>query len=545
MPMTDPAPAPKLPTAAVGRRRLPSLIWLIPVVAAAVGLWLVAHTWLEQGPIVTIQFSSADGIEVGKTKIRYKSVDIGDVKGIEISEDRKAVVVSAQVAKSAWDLLSRDSKFFVVRPRISGGTVSGLSTLLSGAYIAIEPGTSKELTVNFVGLENPPEVTSDMQGREYILRGEQLGSLAYGTPVFYRRVNVGHVTKFSLDSDGRGVEVGVFVNAPYDRFVTSNTHFWHASGVDVTLDANGLKVSTESLVSIIEGGIAFQELADLPPPHGSAPSGASFTLYDDRAQAMQLPDLHREQFALYFPESLRGLSVGAPVDFRGIVVGEVKSLGVEYEKADSPIRFPVLINVYPDRLRSRSLNGSSPGAYSQAKSRAIIDRLVAHGMRGQLRTGNLLTGQLYIALDFFPDASKAAIDWSGTPPVLATLPGGLTEIQDAVGRIARKLDRVPIEQLSGELSQALVSLDATLRSSQKLIGQLDSQVAPQATRTLAEAEQALRAANALLAQDAPLQKDVQNALKQVAQSARALAVLADYLERHPESLIHGKPEDPR
>ena len=545
MPMTDPAPAPKLPIAAVGRRRLPSLIWLIPVVAAAVGLWLVAHTWLEQGPIVTIQFSSADGIEVGKTKIRYKSVDIGDVKGIEISEDRKAVVVSAQVAKSAWDLLSRDSKFFVVRPRISGGTVSGLSTLLSGAYIAIEPGTSKELTVNFVGLENPPEVTSDMQGREYILRGEQLGSLAYGTPVFYRRVNVGHVTKFSLDSDGRGVEVGVFVNAPYDRFVTSNTHFWHASGVDVTLDANGLKVSTESLVSIIEGGIAFQELADLPPPHGSAPPGASFTLYDDRAQAMQLPDLHREQFALYFPESLRGLSVGAPVDFRGIVVGEVKSLGVEYEKADSPIRFPVLINVYPDRLRSRSLNGSSPGAYSQAKSRAIIDRLVAHGMRGQLRTGNLLTGQLYIALDFFPDASKAAIDWSGTPPVLATLPGGLTEIQDAVGRIARKLDRVPIEQLSGELSQALVSLDATLRSSQKLIGQLDSQVAPQATRTLAEAEQALRAANALLAQDAPLQKDVQNALKQVAQSARALAVLADYLERHPESLIHGKPEDPR
>jgi paraquat-inducible protein B len=233
------------------------------------------------------------------------------------------------------------------------------------------------------------------------------------------------------------------------------------------------------------------------------------------------------------------------VDFRGIVVGEVKSLGVEYEKADSPIRFPVMIDVYPDRLRSRSLNGTSPGAYSQAKSRAIIDRLVAHGMRGQLRTGNLLTGQLYIALDFFPDASKAAIDWSGTPPMLATLPSGLTEIQDAVGRIARKLDRIPIEQLSGELSQALVSLDATLRSSQKLIGQLDSQVAPQATRTLGEAEQALRAANAVLAEDAPVQKDVKDALKQVAQSARALAVLADYLERHPESLIRGKAEDAR
>jgi paraquat-inducible protein B len=545
MPMTDPSAAPELPTAAVARRRLPSLIWLIPVVAAGVGLWLVAHTWLEQGPSITIRFSSADGIEVGKTKIRYKAVDICDVKAIEISDDRKAAVVSAQVAKSAWDLLSRDSKFFVVRPRISGGTVSGLSTLLSGAYIAIDPGSSAELSVNFIGLENPPEVTSDMQGREFILHGEQLGSLAYGTPVFYRRVNVGHVTKFSLDPDGRGVEVGVFVNAPYDRFVTSDTHFWHASGVDVSLDANGLKVSTESLAAIIEGGIAFQELADLPPPQRAAAAGASFTLYNDRAQALQPPDLHREQFALYFPESLRGLSVGAPVDFRGIVVGEVRSLGVEYEKADSPIRFPVMIDVYPDRLRSRSLNGSSPGAYSQAKSRAIIDRLVAHGMRGQLRTGNLLTGQLYIALDFFPDASKAAIDWSGTPPVLATLPGGLTEIQDAVGRIARKLDRVPIDRLSGELSTALVSLDATLKSSQKLIAQLDSQVAPQATRTLGEAEQALRAANAVLAEDAPVQKDVKDALKQVAQSARALAVLADYLERHPESLIRGKAEDAR
>jgi len=540
--MTDPAPL--LPAAVIERRRLPSVIWLVPVVAACVGLWLVAHTWLEQGPAITIRFSSAEGIEIGKTRIRYKAVDIGEVKAIAISNDRKAVVVSAQLTKDARDLLMQDSKFFVVRPRISGGTVSGLSTLLSGAYIAIEPGSSKEASNSFIGLEKPPEVTSDMQGHEFILHGEQLGSLDYGTPVFYRRVNVGHVTKFSLDTDGLGVEVRVFVDAPYDRFVTSNTRFWQASGVDVSIDANGLKVSTESLASIIEGGIAFQDLADLPS-QGPAPAGASFTLYADRAQALRPPDPHLERFALYFPESLRGLSVGAPVDFRGIVIGEVKSLGVEYEQAASLIRFPVTINVYPERLRSRSSDGSFLGPYNQANSRAIIDRLVAHGMRGQLRTGNLLTGQLYIALDFFPDASKAPVEWSRALPVLPTTPGGLTEIQDAVGRIARKLDRVPVEQLSEQLSRALVSLDAALKGSQKLIGQLESQVAPQATRTLGEAEQALRAANAVLAEDAPLQKDVQQALKQVAQSARALAMLADYLERHPESLIRGKAEDAR
>jgi paraquat-inducible protein B len=232
------------------------------------------------------------------------------------------------------------------------------------------------------------------------------------------------------------------------------------------------------------------------------------------------------------------------VDFRGIVIGEVRSLGVEYQKGFSRIRFPVEVDVYPDRLWSRSRDGAPADAYSEARSRTIIDQLVAHGMRAQLRTASLLTGQLYVALDFFPDAAAASVEWSRTPPVIPTLPGGLGEIQDTVGRIAKKIDRIPIERLSEELSQALVSLDATLKGSQALIGQVDSQVAPQATRTLAEAEKTLKEANAVLTQGAPIEKDVREALKQVAQSARALALLADYLERHPESLIRGKPEDP-
>lgn len=543
--MTESAYAPDLPELVAGRRRLPSLIWMIPVVATCVAAWLVANSWLDQGPSISIRFASAEGIEVNKTKIRYKDVDIGGVKSIAISNDRKSIVVSAQLVKDARDLLAQDSRFFVVRPRISGGTVSGLGTLLSGAYIAIDPGSASRTSDTFIGLDNPPEVTSDMQGREFILHGEQLGSLDYGTPVYYRRVNVGHVTKFSLDPNGGGIEIGVFINAPYDRFVTSSTHFWHASGVDVSIDANGLKVSTESLAAIIEGGVAFQELEDLPSAQGPAPAGASFALFADRAQALKLPDLHRERFMLYFPESLRGLSVGAPVDFRGIVIGEVKSLGVEYENGGSQIRFPVAIDVYPDRLRSRSLSGPALPAYSEAQSRAIINQLVAHGLRGQLRTGNLLTGQLYVALDFFPETALASVQWARTPPVMPTLPSGLTEIQETVAHIARKLDRVPIQRIFAELSQALVSLDATLKGGQKLIGQLDSQVTPQATRTLAEAEQALKAANAVLAEDAPVQKDVREALKQVAQCAHALATLADYLERHPDSLIRGKPGDTR
>lgn len=542
--MSDPLSSPAIPSAQAQRRWLPSLVWLVPVVAATIGLWLVVHAWLEQGPMITIRFSSAEGIEAGKTKIRYKEVEIGEVKAITISDDRKAVIVSAQLSKSARDLLVRDSRFFVVRPRIAGGTVSGLSTLLSGPYIAIEPGSTSSASTSFVGLETPPVVTGGVPGREFILHAEQLGSLEYGTPVFYRRVDVGHVTRYSLNADGSGVEIGVFVNAPYDRFVTSNTRFWHASGIDVSIDASGLKVSTQSVAAIVEGGIAFQDLADLQLTAAPAPAGASFTLYADRTQALQPPDQHREQFVMYFPESLRGLSIGAPVDFRGIVIGEVKALGVEYEKVGSPIRFAVAVDVYPDRLRSRSLNGSLV-PLSEAQSNAIIDQLVGHGLRAQLRSGNLLTGQLYVALDFFPEAAHASVDWSRTPAVMPTRQGGLTEIQDTVGRIARRLDRIPVDQLSAELSQSLVSLDATLKSSQKLIDQLDSKVAPQATRTMSEAEQALRSTNLVLAEDAPLQEDVRTALKQVAQSAHALALLADYLERHPESLIRGKAEDPR
>jgi len=534
----------RVPAASVIGRRLPSVIWLVPALAAAVGLWLVVHAWLQQGTEIKIRFTSAGGVEAGKTKIRYKEVDIGMVQAIAISDDRKGVLISAQLSKQASDLLEADSKFFIVRPRIAGGTVSGLSTLFSGPYIAIEPGAAHEMSESFVGLETPPVVTNDVPGHEFVLHGEDKGSLDFGSPIYYRRVEVGHVTRLALEPNGQGVEVGIFVNAPYDRFVTANSRFWHASGVDLSLDANGLNVSTQSLVSIVEGGIAFQDLSDVSPALNPAPAGSSFTLYSSRAQALQPPDSHRERYVMYFPESLRGLQIGAPVDFRGIVIGEVKSLGVEYEQGGSLLRFPVAIDVYPDRLRSHSANARFPEV-SEAQSRSILSQLIVHGLRGQLRSGNLLTGQLYIAMDFFPDAPKASVDWAKAPPVVPTRPSGLTEIHDALGRIARKIDRLPLEQLSAQLSEALASLDQTLKETRKLVNHVDADVAPQATRTLTAAEHTLKAAESVLAEDAPLQQDLQRALRAAAESARSLATLADYLERHPESLIRGKAEDPR
>ncbi len=534
--------APAIPDVTVRRpRRWPSFVWAVPIIAALIGVWLVIHSVTSQGPVITISFKSAEGLEAGKTRIRYKDVDVGHVKAISLSPDRKRVLVTAQLIKSAADILATDTRFFVVKPRISGGSVSGLNTLLSGNYISVDVGTAEATTDEFVGLEEPPLVTRDSPGREFVLHGSQTGSVNYGSPIFFRHINAGHVTKFNLDQDGKGVTIRVFIDAPYDQYVTSDTRFWHASGVDMQLDANGLRVTTESLTSIIEGGLAFQDNDDALPGGKPAFDGTVFPLFEDREHAMRAPDTKVRSFLMYFPESLRGLSKGAPVDLRGIVIGEVKSLGVEFTENGRVPRFPVEVNLYPDRLKSRVRSGARlPDDATEAKERSLLDHLLARGLRGQLRSGSLLTGQLYIALDFFADAPPAKMDWSSDYPVFPTVGGGLGEIQDTVGRIAKKIDKLPFDQISSELVQALNKLNKTLASTEKLVSRLDAEITPELASTLKEARGTLANANAVLAEDAPLQQDVRESLKQVAKSARALANLADLLERHPDALVFGK-----
>jgi paraquat-inducible protein B len=524
------------------RRRHPSLVWLLPMVALLIGAWLVYQSFSNRGPTITVRFRSAEGLEVGKTKIRYKDVDVGVVKAIGLSSDHKTVVVTAALVKSATDLLVTDSRFFVVKPRISGGTVSGLETLLSGAFIGLDVGSSMSEERDFVGLEAPPPVTSDSVGREFVLHGEQIGSLDVGSPVYFRRIKSGHVTQYSLDKNGKGVTVRLFVDSPYDSYVTENTRFWQASGVDVTLDANGFRLTTESLAAVLEGGLAFEDRSDAVGAPASAVSGSSFTLFADREHAMRAPDTEVQTYLMYFSESLRGLSPGAPVDLRGIVIGEVKSLNVEYAKGRQALRFPVEISIFPSRLRSRVRPGKAAPVQNEASERQFIDRLFASGMRGQLKTDNLLTGQLFIALDYFPGEPPAAMDWSASPPVMPTVAGGLTELQETVGRIAKKIDRIPLDKLSGELVQAVESLNKTLTGTERLVVRLDGEVAPEATATLREARETLAGAKDVLNSGSPVQQDVHEALKQVGRSARSLAVLTDMLAQHPESLIFGKKE---
>ena len=532
-PPLPPAPAaPRIAEPAMDppNRWLPSLVWLIPLLAALIGLGLVAKSVLDQGPTVTVSFHTGEGLEPGKTKVKYKDVDIGLVTKIKLGQDLSRVLVSIEMTKEAKRFTASDTRFWVVRPHVGASGVTGLNTLLSGAYIGVDAGKSEDTKDDFVGLEDAPPITVDQKGRQFTLHGESLGSIDVGSPVFYRRVQVGQVIAFALDKAGNGINMTVFVNEPYVAFVGNNTRWWHASGIDVRLDSNGFKLNTQSLAALVVGGLAFESMNGQKP---SAPSPANsvFNLAADQAAAMREPDGPALPTLFYFDQSLRGLSPGATVDFRGIVLGEVRSVGIEYDKVKKNFRMPVLVDLYPARLGKSFEN--SANEQERIANDAVLERMIEHGLRAQLRTGNLLTGQLYVALDFFPKAAKVKLDRSQDTLILPTVPNSLDELQAQVTSIARKIDQLPLADIASNLNGAL-------KNASQLFQRLDTQVVPEMQGTLSAAKQTFSSAEKVLQQDSPLQSDVRQALQQLTQTLQSLNALADYLERHPESLIRGK-----
>jgi len=537
----DPS-APPMGEPVVVRRRnwLPSLIWVIPIVAALVGIFLVARILMDRGPEIVLTFKTAEGLEAGKTAVRYKDVQIGTVEHIRLAHDRSHVRVLVQLKKEAEGFTAEDTRFWVVRPRLDTTGISGLGTLLSGAYIVADAGTSENTSGEFTGLETPPIVTRDASGRQFLLRANDIGSLDIGSPVYYRRIKVGQLAAYELDADGRGVTLRVFVNAPYDKFVGVNSRFWHASGFDVELSASGVKVRTQSLVTVLLGGIAFRAPDDERGPQAS--ENAAFVLAQDEQTAMKAPDGPSQTLLMYFNQSLRGLSPGAPVDFRGVVIGEVKSIGVEFDRTEREFKMPVLVQIYPDRLRRNITGTPSESRYSPLER---LDYLVSKGLRAQLRTGNLLTGQVYVAVDFFPNAKPAKLDAKSSPIEMPTQPNSLDELQSQISEIASELNKVPFVEISADLRRTLASLDRTLSSTEKLATSLHNDVTPEMAAAMKDVRRTLDSADKTLSSDSPLQSDMRQTLQQVTRAAASLQVLTDYLERHPESLLRGKPNDPQ
>jgi paraquat-inducible protein B len=549
--MAEPRPPPpvdELPEALPDRRhrvRLP-FVWILPAIVIVAGAFVAVHEKLAEGVPIEITFHTADDLEPNKTKISYKAVEIGQVKGIHVSKDRKDVVVEARIHRDAGDYLLQDTRFWVVRPRVTGSDISGLGTLVSGAYISVDVGHSSVPARSFKGLEVPPIVTSGLPGREYVLHAKDIGSLSIGSAVFYRHIAAGQVVAYSLDPTGDSVTIKVFINSPYDQFVTHDTRFWQASGIDMSIDSEGVKLHTESLASILQGGVAFQPIKGAPPS-AQSPVDSGFALYSDKERAMREPDTVAQTFVMYFQGSLRGLTVGAPVDLSGINIGEVKHLSVEYDRDAGVLRFPVEVDIFPQRIRGRPRTDRGVGKAddSDIGGHAMIDSMVAHGMRAELKTGSLLTGQKIVSVEVEKRPSPDRVDWNEHPPIFPTAAGGLDEIQDSVGSIAKKLDKVPFDQLSARLMATLAALQDTLKSTDQVLRQVNGSIAPQVTATLKEAEDAMKNAKEALSSEAPLQNDLGSTLLELSHAARSVSALADYLERHPEALIRGKPADPK
>ncbi len=509
-----------------------SLVWLVPLIAILAGIGLVARTIMEQGPDIVVTFKTADGIEAGKTKVRYKSVEIGVVEHVGLSDDFGKIKATIRMSKSAEPLLVEDARFWVEKPRISGTSIEGLGTLLSGAFIGMDSGKSTHSQRSFEGLDRPPLITFTEPGRQFRLHASQLGSLDTGSQVFYRRVAVGQVVDYDMDKDGRGVSVDIFIKAPYDRFVNSETRFWEASGVDVELNARGIRVDTQSLNAILAGGIAFETRGN-PDKIKPVEANNNFRLFERRNEAMTLDDTEVVRMRLVFNESVRGLSEGAPVDFRGIEIGRVVEIGGYIDpKQGHTVFMTVDVDLFPDRFRAINVKRDKE---RQVSEKEIIDSLVAGGLRAQLRTGNLVSGQLFVSLDFFKNAPKTAIKWDEKPPVLPTIPGSLVGFEQQVADLLqsangliKKLQALPLEQLSGDARTAMQSLDKALKT---------------ADGTLKKAEGTLQNADRILSEDSALQQDLRDALREVSRAAAEARVVLDYQSRYPESLIKGKPQE--
>jgi len=533
-----------------------SVIWIIPILAAAVAIGLAIQRAVSEGPVITIQFKSASGIEAGKTFIKYKDVRIGIVSAVTLSEDYSKVLVKAKIAKHATGLMVEDAKFWVVEPRISLNGVSGLNTLLSGNYIGFQAGKSEEEQRTFVGLDEPPTI-KDQPGRRFILKARTLGSLGIGDPIYYRGLLVGQVALYNLVDNGRSVEITIFVDAPYDKYVTPETRFWNASGIDVSVGSEGIDVRTESLAALLAGGVAF-DTPDYLPPAAPAAENSSFPIYRNRVIAMKQPDPIERKFVLYFNESVRGLSVGAPVTLYGLRVGEVAQVGLHFDAAAKTFRPRVLVTFFPDQLvgrmtaRQQVEGGKELLTYStEARLKLLRQNVEERGLRGQLKTGSYLTGELYVAFEYFPNAPKVKLDLTRDPLELPVVAGGFANIEAKLSSILTKVDNMPLNAIGTEVKDALTALTQTLKDADLLVKNVDAKLVPEGTRTLEDMRRAIGSADRVLkntdstlfGKDSPAPQDLRDTLQEVTRAARSVRILVDYLERHPEMLIRGKTEE--
>jgi paraquat-inducible protein B len=543
----------------VGRSRRLSPVWAIPIVTVLIAGYLVWHTYSQRGPTITLIFDNAEGLTAGQSQVRHRDVVMGTVQAIALTDDLRRVRLSIEMKREAEPLLTRDARFWVVKPRLFAGNISGLDTLLSGSYIQLAPGTrGGEPTRAFTGLEDPPVLQTEQPGTTFRIHADRIGSISLGSPVFFRDIDVGQVLGWDFADMAESVTIHTFVRAPFDRYVREGSRFWNASGVSIRLGAEGVSLQLESVKALLLGGIAFETPDEAR--HGPAVSADRvFTLYATQDAANNASFRRRVPVLSYFTDSVSGLARGAPVVFQGVRIGQVLGFDLEYDSTTDKLRVPVRYEIEPERI-AFSGDAQSRGPLENARI------LVRQGLRARLASANLLTGQQQISLDLVTDAAPAEITVKDGVIIFPSVPGQFAGILDGVQQVLAKIEAIPFQQIGDnlnrtiagvdalvtgpELKASLASLQATLATTQDLIRRLDDGTAPvlrglpalmtNLQTTVTSANRLLVSANRGYGDDSQIRRDVERLLEQLTGAARSLRSVADMLNRNPESLIRGR-----
>jgi paraquat-inducible protein B len=557
--MSDVAePRAAVPRATTRRSRRISVIWVIPLVAVAIGAWLAWDTWSKEGPTIRISFDNGEGLQAGQSQLKFKDIVFGTVKSLELAPDHTHVVVTVATTHQAKPLLTEQTIFWVVKPRLFAGNVSGLETLLSGSYIGMMPGQAGgKAQHKFVGQEDPPILQANVPGHTFVLKATKLGSISLGSPVFYRDLNVGEVLGWDIADMAEYVTIRAFVRAPYDSYVHDQTRFWNASGVSIKLAGAGVEVQMESLKALILGGIAFETPAAEVHTAITAENHV-FPLFTDRDAANNASYTRKIPMISYFPGSVKGLAAGSEVTMHGLKVGQVTDVRLSYDAAKDVVLAPVRFEIEPERVVGVGVRVHKTDAES-------VEALLSGGLRASLQSASLITGQQVVALDFVSDAPEVPVTMEGEDFVLPTTEGGgFAGLASSATDLLGKVNSIPFDQIGKSLNgilksvndatqgpqikKALTDLSAMIASAQGMIQRLDTKQLPQIAagleKTLTSANKLVMSLDTGYGDNTKFNRDLDRLMVQANDAVRSIRALTDLLSRHPEALVKGRPEGP-
>lgn len=522
-----------------------NIVWVVPVLALIIGGWLVYRHYSSRGPVARVSFETAEGIVAGVTEVRCRSVRVGRVAEVELGDDLKSVWAVIEMAPKNGGLLRAGTRFWVVRARVSGADVTGLGTLLTGAYIEMEPGSGAEGASVFQGLENPPPTSLAVPGRRLVLKAKRAGTLTVGSPVFHRGVEVGRIESRTLAADGGQVTYDVFIQQEFSPLVTRNTRFWNASGVELSAGSSGVKLRAPSLAAILSGGAEFGVPPGLSPGEALAKDGEVFALFDDEEHARSSLFKADTRLLLMLNQSVLGLSSGAPVRFRGINVGQVLEVSYEFAEGAPGNRIPVLIEV-DSSIVCRGLHLAG-----EAADEKLWQQVVAEGLRAALKSESLLVPNLYVDLDCYPNLPPAETERIGQYQVIPTVTAGLAQLEDTLTRLLARLESLPLDTVMEKIAAAadetaitVAEGRATLDEINKTFASVRDLVADPALKSLPEdlrlAVGRMEQALASIGPDGRIQGDLLRTLDEMRASLRSIKTLSGTIEEKPSSLIFGK-----